>query len=103
MAVFISIADIDDVVAARDYQIDAYNNFMADDKNPDSKDFVYGGGKRGVPDFAFKIVKFDTTGLSGKYPSFCSLVNVNGQRHILSNDKDALSAFHGFRNRITMF
>ena len=100
MAVFISIADIDDIVVARDYQTDAYYKFMADDKTPDNRDFVYGG--EGISDIVFKIVKFDTTGLTGKYPSFCSLVNVNGQNHILSNDKDALSAFHGFRNRITM-
>jgi len=101
--VFISIADIDNIVVARDYHADAYNIFMTDGKKPDSKEFSYGGKKgAGISDIEFKIVKFDTAGLTGKYPSFCSLVNVNGPNHILSTDKDSLSAFHGFRNRITM-
>jgi hypothetical protein len=95
MTVFISIAGIVGVTSTRKYQADAYTNFMNDKEMPTSKEFCHG-------DIVFKIVKFDNSGLVGKYPSFCSLVNEKGQQHTLSNDKKELEAFHGFRSRLTM-
>lgn len=101
MPVFIAIADIEGVMPARDYQAHAYNTFMNDVEDPASKEFTY-KDKGKCANIVFKIVKFDKSGLSGTYPSFCSLLSENGQCHILSNDKESLSAFHGFRTRLTM-
>lgn len=117
MTVFISIADMDTVMVARKYQADAYNDFMNDKDRPSSKEFRFksesertaGQGtvlKQGkdkhddATDIVFKIVTFDTEGLSQKYPSFCTLVNEYGERYALSNDKNALLAFHVFRQRL---
>lgn len=109
MTVFISIPDMDNVMAARKYQTDAYKDFMTDKDRPASKEYKYTTGpalKNGHNDddanvvFKFKIIAFDTTGLSRSYPSFCTLVNEAGDRYALSNDKDALLSFHVFRQRL---
>ena len=117
---------MDNVMVARKHQADAYKDFMNDKDHPTSKDkykevrykeFRYKAaasragaaekaekaeekGKDDDADIVFKIVTFDTTGLTLKYPSFCTLVNEYGERHALSNDKNALVAFHSFRQRL---
>ena len=98
---------MDNVMAARKYQADAYNDFMTDKDRPASKEYKYTTGparkKNDHNDHAnivFKLVTFDTTGLSRTYPSFCTMVNENGDRYALSNDKGALLAFHVFRQRL---
>ena len=107
--VFISIDAIavDGIMEAGIYQADAYNTFMNDKDDPVSKEFTYTICDNvvysiGSSDIVFKLVKFDESGLTGKYPTFCTIVNEKGERYILSNDKDALSSFHAFRARLTM-
>jgi hypothetical protein len=111
MPVFISIAaDDGGVMEAGIYQADAYNKFMNDKDDPVSKTFTYTTKSSNAnvysgttTDIVVNLVKFDKSGLTGKYPTFCTLENEKGQMHILSNDKDALSSFHGFRARLMCY
>jgi hypothetical protein len=101
--VYISIPGIYDVLPARWYQVSAYNTFVNDKEEPTSKEFKYCKINDNDKDIVFKLAKFDNSGMSGVYPSFCTLTNEHGECHVLSNDKEALSSFHGYRTRLTMW
>lgn len=82
------------VFEARGYQVSSYITFMS---NQFIKriDFSYPGGIK------FSLKKFDTSALKGDYSRFCVLVNERGEEHILSDDKNLLRGFTGWKNRLT--
>ena len=84
------------VFPARYYQESAFFAFMNAGDVQEMR-FAYPGN------INFKIMKFNTAFLQGQYPRFCVLVNESNEHHILSDDKAKLSAFVGWRNRITMY
>lgn len=120
MPVFISIIGEEGVKPARWYQTSAYNIFINDNSST-SREFKYcklsnntssdtndndsdvKESEKEKEEIVFTIAKFDhNSGLNGLYPSFCTLLNDKGETHVLSNDKEALSNFHGYRTRLTM-
>ena len=98
--VFIGIENKKDnlikVFPARDYQTKAYNIFMTNKFNKSNKFINYNYNNN----YIFSIVNFDSSFLKGYYPSFCVLINNKNEKHILSNDKELLTKFIGWRNRL---
>ena len=73
-----------EAVPARDYQRDAYHAFMKGTKNAQ----LHVDKSNGI---IFDIFPFD--GDKDKYPRFCIFQNVNKERSILSDNKEALDAY----------
>ena len=98
MCVFIGVLGRDGMVTvkpARPYQQSAYYTFMSNPNQHIEKiAFNY-------PDnIIFNLQKFNGSGLKGVYPRFCHFENEKGEISILSDDKQSLSGFVAFRNRV---
>ena len=99
--VFISIFSLEDeyglrdveIFKARPYQKEAYHHFMKSEKDKESYHFP-GGIK-------FDIIKFDTSNLKEKYPTFCTMVTEDKRIQFLSSDKKHLTGFSHWYNRVT--
>lgn len=82
-----------EIFEARWYQKKAYLHFMKSEKDEES--YHFSGGIK------FDIIKFDTSNLEGKYPSFCTMITEDGRRQFMSSDKDQLEGFSHWYNRVT--
>jgi len=82
------------VVSAYDYQENALNDYI--NNNID-------GQKKYNPncDIIFYINKFDYSDFKGDYSDFYSFIRENGTKSIISRNKDKLSNFCGYINRLT--
>ncbi len=82
------------VVSAYDYQENALNNYI-DNKLDGQKKYIFNC------DIIFYIDKFDSSNLKGEYSDFYTFIREDGSKSILSKNKDKLSNFCGYINRLT--
>ena len=82
-----------EIFEARSYQKEAYRHFMSSEN--DQETYVFSDGIK------FDIIKFDTSNLQGKYPTFCTMVTEDERIQFMSSDKDQLESFSHWYNRVT--
>ena len=97
MSVFIAVDKTDgtkEVLPARNYQIDAYNDLMKKKRrlSKKSKTYSYNDGE-----IVFTLTKLENP--TEEENSFCYLVNDKNERHILSDNEVSLSDFVRKYNR----
>ena len=82
------------LVPAHDYQENALNDYI--DNHIDGK-------KKYFPncDIIFYIDKFDNTSLEGDYSDFYNFIREDGTITTISRNKDKLTNFCGYINRLT--
>ena len=95
MSVWIAIGKFPNVEVfnAKPHQVEAYNKFMKQSKEHRKK-----GLNVNKDGYRFTMSNFSD---DGKYSSFCVLTNVRREKHILSNDENALKAYVNQGNRLT--